>query len=106
MALTAENREILQAMLERRRAALAVEYAARSDELQCSRLLAELRRIGVALARCADGRHGRCADCELDIDFERLLADPVASRCARCQGRHEKVSAVHRKHSAGLEAVA
>jgi RNA polymerase-binding protein DksA len=58
-----------------------------------ARHAAELRDIDAALARIDAGGYGRCADCGADIDYERLLAQPTATRCQRCQQRHETLYA-------------
>jgi len=43
--------------------------------------------------RIHDGSYGRCSDCGLEIGRERLLAQPSAERCVRCQERIEKPTA-------------
>ena len=55
-----------------------------------SRDVEELREVNAALARLDDGSYGVCADCGVDITFERLHAEPEAARCVECQARHEK----------------
>ena len=60
------------------------------DEAELTRDLAELRDIEAARRRLADGAYGVCADCGVQIPFERLLAEPAAARCVECQRRHEK----------------
>ncbi len=57
---------------------------------EVERDLAELREIALARERMADSRYGRCADCGADIDPRRLLAQPTASRCTRCQAEAER----------------
>ena len=57
---------------------------------EVERDLAELRAIALACERIADGSYGRCADCGVDIDPRRLLAQPTASRCTRCQAEAER----------------
>jgi RNA polymerase-binding transcription factor DksA len=37
--------------------------------------------------------YGRCADCGLEIPFERLKAEPAALRCIDCQRVHEHTHA-------------
>ena len=53
------------------------------------RELAELNAIDAALARLADGSHGRCTDCDADIPEARLRASPSALRCIACQSQQE-----------------
>jgi RNA polymerase-binding protein DksA len=54
----------------------------------------ELQRIDDALHRLLDGRFGTCMDCETEIPLKRLLAEPTAARCIRCQELFEKTHAV------------
>jgi len=60
------------------------------DIALADRRVAELRETESALQRMAQGIFGKCADCGLEIGYERLAAYPVAVRCARCQQRYEK----------------
>ena len=57
---------------------------------EVERDLAELRQIALARERIADGSYGRCADCGIDIDPRRLLAQPTATRCTHCQAGAER----------------
>lgn len=57
---------------------------------EVERDLEELRAITLARQRIADGSYGRCADCGLEIDPRRLLAQPTATRCTRCQAEAER----------------
>lgn len=67
---------------------LALEEAARDTH--------ELHEIEAALARIADGSYGTCIDCDIDIDYRRLQAQPAAVRCVECQSKREKTFA-HRE---------
>jgi DnaK suppressor protein len=49
----------------------------------------ELGAVSLALARLRDGSYGRCADCDIDIPFDRLKAEPWALRCVACEGARE-----------------
>ncbi len=49
----------------------------------------ELGRVADALRRMDAGHYGLCADCEEEIPFERLRAEPWALRCVACQARRE-----------------
>jgi len=49
-----------------------------------------LRGIEQAIQRMAEGSYGTCIDCGEDIPRERLLAQPMAIRCASCQDRAER----------------
>lgn len=55
----------------------------RSAEIEVDRL--RLNEIEQAQQRMADGRYGICVDCGEGIPRERLLARPMAIRCASCQ---------------------
>jgi DnaK suppressor protein len=50
---------------------------------------AELREIDEAVERAAAGTYGICVDCGAAIDDERLRAQPLATRCLRCETRAE-----------------
>jgi RNA polymerase-binding transcription factor DksA len=123
MSLTQKQLETLQGLIEARSRALADElrgdaerareetYGALAgpvtdngdaavadllsdiDNAELSRDLAELRALEAAKARLAEGSYGRCADCEADIGFARLKAQPGALRCVDCQRVHEKTFA-------------
>jgi len=60
------------------------------DQAELSRDVVELREIEAARKRFIDGAYGICLDCGADIGFERLQAEPAATRCVECQARHEK----------------
>ena len=50
----------------------------------------EVDAIQTALRRIEQGTYGRCEDCDAEIGRERLLAQPSAGRCIRCQERAER----------------
>ncbi|WP_179401001.1 TraR/DksA family transcriptional regulator [Burkholderia guangdongensis] len=52
--------------------------------------LTELRAVERALQRMRVDSYGQCADCDMPIDYARLLVRPTAERCAHCQQRHER----------------
>jgi DnaK suppressor protein len=123
MALTPKQTEELKAMVERRRVALLREVGVDLDRLREDRLdnvvgavpdpgdesvqsliqdldqadasrdLGELRMLDAARVRIANGTYGVCTNCEQDIGFERLRANPGAERCIRCQTQFEKTHA-------------
>jgi DnaK suppressor protein len=64
-----------------------------TDDALIERHVQELRAIAAARGRLANGSIYRCIECDRDIGYERLLAYPVAMRCAVCQERHEKTHA-------------
>lgn len=49
----------------------------------------ELAEVGGALRRLDAERYGLCVDCEEEIPFERLKAEPWALRCVACQSKRE-----------------
>lgn len=63
------------------------------DNAEVSRDVGELRAIEAAFARLADGSYGTCQDCGSDIAYERLRAQPTATRCVQCQQVHERTFA-------------
>jgi DnaK suppressor protein len=121
MTLTSKEQQALRAQIERRRAQLLEELhddVARTrgdrfeelagaapdrgdesvaaliadlDHAEVARDLSELRGLEAARNRMAEGSYGQCADCGVDIAFERLRANPAAARCIRCQGAREKI---------------
>jgi DnaK suppressor protein len=55
--------------------------------------LVELGAVSAALHRLRTGTYGRCADCGIDIPFDRLKAEPWALRCVACEGARERRAA-------------
>ena len=53
----------------------------------------ELNAVLEALARIDRGRYGLCADCGAPIAYQRLLAQPQAPRCIRCETERERLRA-------------
>jgi RNA polymerase-binding transcription factor DksA len=53
----------------------------------------ELNAVLEALARMDGGHYGFCADCRAPIAYERLLAQPQAARCVRCETERERLRA-------------
>jgi DnaK suppressor protein len=122
--LTIEQREALGAQIAKRADALRTEVAAslrqpgNSDSIHLANHLAEIDDDAVAdletaldiaalerdlvelreLETAARSLHGPdfgvCEDCQQEIPFRRLVANPAAIRCTPCQAGHE------RKHGA------
>ncbi len=44
-----------------------------------------LKQVNEALARIEEGKYGICADCDKPIENDRLVLQPVATRCTSCQ---------------------
>ena len=66
--------------------------AARIGDLRCAEIeidRATLKDVEEAQLRMTEGRYGICADCGENIPRERLLAQPIAIRCAACQAALE-----------------
>lgn len=59
------------------------------DLAEITRDVEELREVEGALLRIARGTWGYCVDCGGEIEPDRLIALPSASRCLRCQQRAE-----------------
>lgn len=57
------------------------------------RQLNELREVEGALQRMTMGSYGTCLECHDDISYERLLAQPTATRDTACQEMYEKTHA-------------
>lgn len=50
----------------------------------------ELDAVVAALGRLERGEYGRCVDCDVDIPFDRLKAEPWALRCVACASARER----------------
>lgn len=92
--------ETAEAEIESALAAKYREGGSRSDDIEILRF-EEIRRSEVEIDRSMlhkieeaehrmmEGRYGICADCGELITRERLLALPVAARCAVCEEKRE-----------------
>ena len=49
----------------------------------------ELGEVNDALRRLKSGDYGLCAECGVEIPFDRLNAEPGALRCIACESRLE-----------------
>jgi DnaK suppressor protein len=95
--LTIQQRESLQRLLEERAATLRDEIGedrmadlnAEPEVAALERDVVELREIEAAQGRVHEPDFGLCVDCEADIPFARLEANPSAKRCVACQARAE-----------------
>jgi DnaK suppressor protein len=57
-----------------------------TDNLSIEQTLAKrLKDINDALARMENGTYGICAECNTEIETERLRANPAARRCIECK---------------------
>jgi len=62
----------------------ALEIAALEREVR------ELRAVEAARKSLHEPDFGLCEDCEAEIPYARLSANPTATRCIGCQSRHER----------------
>lgn len=53
----------------------------------------QIRDIEATRQRIVTGRFGICADCGVEVGFDRLMAYPTAKRCLNCQQQREKLYA-------------
>ncbi|HET9492813.1 MAG TPA: TraR/DksA C4-type zinc finger protein [Chloroflexia bacterium] len=44
-----------------------------------------LSQVDAALERIEMGKYGECADCHAPIESDRLVLQPMSTRCTRCQ---------------------
>lgn len=58
----------------------------------------ELKDIDAALQRIAENTYGICLDCGVEIDFDRLLAFPMAKRCFHCKSQFERTGWYRTQH--------
>lgn len=70
------------------------------DIAALERGLAELAGLDSASVRLHGPDYGVCADCEGEIPFRRLTANPAAVRCTPCQADYEHKHAA--RHSATI----
>ncbi len=68
----------------------AAEAQRTMDIAQLSHTTTELAEIDAALARVNENTYGDCVECGEPIGFARLQVQPMAVRCAPCQGKREK----------------
>lgn len=50
----------------------------------------ELAEVGAALRRLRDGDYGICEDCDAEVPYLRLKAEPWARCCVACAGKRER----------------
>ena len=95
---TIEQRETLQRQLEARAAVLREEVGedvkadlnAEPEAVALKLDVIELRAVEAALARLHTPDFGLCEDCEAEIPYARLSANPTATRCIACQTQRER----------------
>jgi DnaK suppressor protein len=56
------------------------------------REIRELGEVSAALRRLRGEGFGLCTDCEAEIPFDRLKAEPWALRCIDCEGQRERAA--------------
>ena len=95
--LTIQQRETLQRLLNERAAALRAEIGedrmadlnAEPEVAALERDVVELRDVEASQRRVHEPDFGLCVECDADIPFARLEANPSAKRCVACQARAE-----------------
>lgn len=50
----------------------------------------QIQAVEHALMNIDSGAYGACIDCNADIGYARLKAEPAATRCLDCQKVHER----------------
>lgn len=63
------------------------------DVAALERSAGELQDIELTLARLHSPGFGACSDCDADIPYTRLQANPRATRCTACQTVFERTHA-------------
>ncbi len=63
------------------------------DNAELLRDVRELRELEAAQARLGAGSFGQCIDCQKEIGYPRLRAQPAAVRCVECQRTYESTHA-------------
>lgn len=63
------------------------------DVAALQRSAGELHDIELTLARLHSPEFAICEDCGIDIPFDRLQANPLATRCTACQTVFERTHA-------------
>lgn len=58
----------------------------------------EIGELEAALLRLDSGGYERCSECDLDIEANRLRAQPAACRCGPCQAEFERHRARSGRH--------
>jgi RNA polymerase-binding transcription factor DksA len=73
--------------------AAVADQIADLDSAELERDLRELRELEAAQIRLDAGTFGQCIDCQEEIEYPRLRAQPAAARCFDCQRIHENTHA-------------
>lgn len=84
-----DTRHLANRFLETREEAIA-DLEETIEIASVQRDLRELRSVNNALQRIHEPEYGVCADCDAEIPFSRLQAEPSALRCVACQTREER----------------
>lgn len=63
-------------------------------DAEIERDINELKAVQAARLRFNAGLYGICVDCEEPIALQRLMAQPAAVRCTRCQAGYEEKHAL------------
>lgn len=92
-AIEGELKDLQQALATVQLDQTSVGRLSRMDALQQQamalgqreRLLFRQRRVSAALVRMEIQTYGRCCECDLALEVDRLLADAAAPFCQDCQ---------------------
>lgn len=64
-----------------------------NERARVERDATELDAVMEAIARVESGEYGLCTECGAPLSYERLLAQPQARRCVRCESERERTRA-------------
>jgi len=67
-----------------------LEFALKNQIPAISEQISAMKRIDAALNNIQISMYGLCADCEEQINIQRLHADPRTQRCLPCETKYEK----------------
>lgn len=67
-----------------------LEFALRNQTPAISEQILSMKRIDAALNNMQISMYGLCADCEEQINIQRLHADPRSQRCLPCENKYQK----------------
>lgn len=67
-----------------------LEFALKNQTPAISEQILSMKRIDAALNNIEISMYGLCADCEEEIDIQRLHSDPGTQRCLLCDTKYQK----------------
>ncbi|MDX1266987.1 MAG: transcriptional regulator, TraR/DksA family protein [Oceanisphaera sp.] len=66
------------------------DYPPLSAWPQLQAQLNALKQVDAALCQRQIGLYGLCSDCEAELTYEQLYADPCRQRCESCEQKYRK----------------